>query len=89
MTGTGDPTPPIGLPGAAMEIFRDADLVMRHEPMVRGAGFEAGELAGHLHPCAKLRQRGRNLCRRCLCMMPRAILPAGALTGSLNVRDAF
>ena len=90
VTGNHDPTPPIGLPGAAMEIFRDANLVMRHEPIVRGAGFEAGELAGHLHPCAKLRQRGRNLRRRCFVHdAARAILPAfGALTGSLNVRDA-
>ena len=89
VTGNHDPTPPIGLPGAAMEIFRDADLVMRHEPMARGAGFEAGELAGHLHPCAKLRQRGRNLRRRCFVHdAQRVILPAfGTLTGSLNVRD--
>jgi DNA ligase-associated metallophosphoesterase len=89
VTGNHDPTPPIGLPGAAMEIFRDADLVMRHEPMARGASFEAGELAGHLHPCAKLRQRGRNLRRRCFVHdAQRVILPAfGALTGSLNVRD--
>ena len=89
VTGNHDPTPPIGLPGAAMEIFRDADLVMRHEPMARGAGFEGGELAGHLHPCAKLRQRGRNLRRRCFVHdAQRVILPAfGTLTGSLNVRD--
>ena len=53
-------------------------------------GFGAGELAGHLHPCAKLRQRGRNLRRRCFVHdAARAILPAfGAMTGSLNVRDA-
>ena len=89
VTGNHDPTPPIGLPGTAMEIFRDADLVMRHEPLAREAGFEAGELAGHLHPCGKLRQRGRNLRRRCFVHdAQRVILPAfGALTGSLNVRD--
>ncbi|NBR50512.1 MAG: ligase-associated DNA damage response endonuclease PdeM [Alphaproteobacteria bacterium] len=89
VTGNHDPTPPIGLPGAAIEIFRDADLVMRHEPLARGADFEAGELAGHLHPCAKLRQRGRNLRRRCFVHdAQRVILPAfGTLTGSLNVRD--
>ncbi len=90
VTGNHDSTPPIGLPGTAMEIFRDVNLVMRHEPMARGDSFEAGELAGHLHPCAKLRQRGRNLRRRCFVHdAQRAILPAfGALTGSLNVRDA-
>lgn len=93
VTGNHDPTPPAGLPGKAVEAFHlkgDGALVMRHEPLTRSNGFEAGELAGHLHPCAKLRQRGRNLRRRCFVHDgARAILPAfGALTGSLNVRDA-
>lgn len=89
VTGNHDPRPPLGLPGKGMEVFRNENLVMRHEPIVRGGDFEAGELAGHLHPCAKLRQRGRNLRRRCFVHDDaRAILPAfGALTGSLNVRD--
>lgn len=89
VTGNHDPTPPVGLPGTAKEIFRDENLVMRHEPMARDGAFEAGELAGHLHPCAKVRQRGRSLRRRCFVHDDgRAILPAfGSLTGSLNVRD--
>lgn len=94
VTGNHDPTPPKGLPGEAAEAFHmthDGALVMRHEPLARhDAGFEAGELAGHLHPCGKIRQRGRSLRRRCfIADETRAILPAfGALTGSLNVRDA-
>ena len=94
VTGNHDPTPPKGLPGAAAELFHmhhDGALVMRHEPLPRhDAAFQAGELAGHLHPCGKLRQRGRSLRRRCfIADDSRAILPAfGALTGSLNVRDA-
>lgn len=93
VTGNHDPTPPAGLSGMAAEAFYlkgDGALVMRHEPLMRRNGFEAGELAGHLHPCAKLRQRGRSLRRRCFVHDgARAILPAfGALTGSLNVRDA-
>ena len=94
VTGNHDPTPPKGLPGAAAELFHmhhDGALVMRHEPVPRhDAAFQAGELAGHLHPCGKLRQRGRSLRRRCfIADDSRAILPAfGALTGSLNVRDA-
>ncbi|MDG1007760.1 MAG: ligase-associated DNA damage response endonuclease PdeM [Alphaproteobacteria bacterium] len=93
VTGNHDPTPPRGLAGTAMPVFRasgDGALVMRHEPLLRDADFEAGELAGHLHPCAKLRQRGRSLRRRCFVQDgARAILPAfGALTGSLNIRDA-
>ena len=94
VTGNHDPTPPKGLPGEAAEVFymhADGALVMRHEPLPRhNAAFEAGELAGHFHPCGKLRQRGRSLRRRCfIADATRAILPAfGALTGSLNVRDA-
>ena len=96
VTGNHDPSAPVGLPGKAVGVFRpqgDTGLVMRHEPIARGPGaqgFEAGELAGHLHPCAKVRQRGRSLRRRCFVHDgTRAILPAfGALTGSLNVRDA-
>ncbi len=92
VTGNHDPSPPHSLPGEAYEIYRaahDGALVMRHEPLLLSDGFEAGELAGHLHPCAKLRQRGRNLRRRCFIHNDsRAILPAfGALTGSLNIRD--
>ena len=93
VTGNHDPSPPTGLPGTAHDVYRasfDGELVMRHEPLALADGFEAGELAGHLHPCAKLRQRGRSLRRRCFIHdAQRAILPAfGALTGSLNVRDA-
>lgn len=93
VTGNHDPQPPKNLPGTACPVYRaqfDGALVMRHEPVALDDDFEAGELAGHLHPCAKLRQRGRNLRRRCFIHdARRAILPAfGALTGSLNVRDA-
>lgn len=93
VTGNHDPRPPKSLPGEAHEVYRlshDGALVMRHEPLALSDGFEAGELAGHLHPCAKLRQRGRNLRRRCFIHDERrVILPAfGALTGSLNIRDA-
>lgn len=94
VTGNHDPTPPSGLAGTAVRSLRlshDGSLVLRHEPTPRAAvDFEAGELAGHLHPCGKIRQRGRNLRRRCfIADASRAVLPAfGALTGSLNVRDA-
>lgn len=92
--GNHDPTPPSGLEGLAepeVELRADGALVLRHEPLARtDAGFRPGELAGHLHPCGKLRQRGRNLRRRCFVgNRERLVLPAfGALTGSLNVRDA-
>ena len=87
-----DPTPPSGLPvrHAGMTLSADGELTFRHEPLARGhADFRAGELAGHLHPCARIRWRGRNLRRRCFVGDgTRLVLPAfRALTGSLNVRD--
>ncbi|MGB0343276.1 MAG: ligase-associated DNA damage response endonuclease PdeM [Parvibaculales bacterium] len=92
--GNHDPTPPAGLAGQAlaeMTLSADGELTFRHEPLARAAdGFRAGELAGHLHPCARIRWRGRNLRRRCFVGDgTRLVLPAfGALTGSLNVCDA-
>lgn len=96
VTGNHDPTPPKNIAGTAYESLRldfDGALTLRHEPISRHhAEFEPGELAGHLHPCGKIRQRGRNLRRRCFAYdTQRMILPAfGALTGSLNLRhEAF
>lgn len=94
VTGNHDPTPPKALPGSAHEELSlefDAVLQFRHEPAPVSQGERRrGELAGHLHPCGKIRQRGRSLRRRCFVHDDmRMILPAfGALTGSLNVRDA-
>lgn len=60
---------------------------LRHEPSPAGA---LPEIAGHLHPAAKVRMRGRALRRRCFALSPtRCIMPAlGAYAGGLNVRDA-
>src|SRR5258707_6592053 len=57
----------------------------RHEPT--GA---AGEIAGHLHPKARVSARGRSMERRCFaCDGERAVMPAfGAYTGGLNIRNA-
>ncbi len=48
-----------------------------------------GEIAGHLHPCARIVQRGRSVRRRCFATDgERVVMPAfGAYTGSLNVLD--
>lgn len=61
------------------------NLLLRHEPNI-GARFE---IAGHLHPAAKIKGRGRALRRRCFVASEnRIILPAfGAYTGGLNVCD--
>lgn len=94
VTGNHDPSAPKGLSGSAhavLSLHHDGCLCLRHEPLaVTDQAYSPGELAGHLHPCGKIRQRGRNLRRRCFVHdTQRMVLPAfGALTGSLNVRDA-
>lgn len=65
-----------------------SDVTFRHEPR-RDAQFE---IAGHLHPAAKVKARGRAVRRRCfIANSNRIILPAfGAYAGGLNVcNEAF
>ena len=87
IAGNHDPAPPDGLGGEwASEVAIDG-LTFRHEP-VAGAG--AGEIAGHLHPAARVRVKGRTIRRRCFTTDGnRLIVPAfGAFTGGLNVLDS-
>jgi metallophosphoesterase superfamily enzyme len=48
-----------------------------------------GEIAGHLHPVARVAQRGRAVSRRCFAGDGRRlVMPAfGAYTGGVNVRN--
>jgi uncharacterized protein len=73
-----------GLAGERAEEVRAGALALRHEPT---GGF--GEVAGHLHPCAKVAGRGGAVRRRAfLADAERLILPAfGAYAGGLNVLD--
>lgn len=85
--GNHDPHPPAHLGGRAARVLRIGSLVFRHEPE-----GEAGEVAGHLHPVAKVAGRGRTVRRKCFASDgARLVMPAmGALTGGLNVlHDAF
>jgi len=61
-------------------------LRFRHEPAAEAAH---GELAGHLHPSARVAGQGRSVRRRCFAGDGhRLILPAfGAYAGGLNVLD--
>lgn len=72
------------LGGVARERLHLGPLILRHEPT--GA---TGEIAGHLHPCAKVTGRGMSVRRRCFAYDgERMILPAfGAFTGGLNILD--
>ncbi|MCA8899726.1 MAG: ligase-associated DNA damage response endonuclease PdeM [Hyphomonas sp.] len=83
--GNHDPDPPAHLGGRAAKVLRRGALVFRHEPE-----GEAGEVAGHLHPVAKVKGRGRTVRRKCFASDgARLVMPAmGAFTGGLNVLDA-
>ena len=74
------------LPGEVADAVRLGPLILRHEPR---ADRQPGELAGHLHPCAKLVRAGRSVRRRAFFSDgERLILPAfGAYAGGLNVHD--
>jgi DNA ligase-associated metallophosphoesterase len=84
--GNHDADGPRALPGeVADEVVIDG-LILRHEPL---PGPRPGEVAGHLHPCARVVARGRSVRRRCFVSDgERVVLPAfGAYAGGLNVRD--
>jgi hypothetical protein len=85
IAGNHDPLPD-GFGGTIAEEVRLGPLTFRHEPAPAPA---TGEIAGHLHPCAVVRVRGRRLRRRCFAADgTRIVLPAfGAYTGGLNVCD--
>jgi DNA ligase-associated metallophosphoesterase len=87
VAGNHDVERPRGLPGRAAEELRLDGLRLRHEP---AAGRQPGEVAGHLHPCARVVGRGRAVRRRCFVTDgERLVLPAfGAYAGGLSVRDA-
>ena len=86
IAGNHDPDAPAGLPGDTVGELAVGRLLFRHEPSALDA---EGEVAGHLHPCARIVQRGRSVRRRCFAGDGmRMIMPAfGAYTGSLNVLD--
>src|SRR5262245_16077906 len=75
---------PLG--GVVCGVLRIGALVLTHEPT---EGAAPGEIAGHLHPCAKVAGRGRSVRRRCFATDGlRLVMPAfGAFTGGLNIRD--
>jgi DNA ligase-associated metallophosphoesterase len=87
IAGNHDPHPPAWLNGDVVQDLRLGGLLLRHEPL---AAPQAGEVAGHLHPCASVAKWGRSVRRRCFVSDGRRlILPSfGAYTGGLDVGDA-
>jgi len=85
ITGNHDPEPADGIGGCFEHELQIGPLTFRHLP-----GGELGEIAGHLHPAARISHRGRSVRRRCFAVdSSRIVMPAfGAYTGGLNVREA-
>jgi uncharacterized protein len=86
IAGNHDPDLPEGIGGRLADVLALGPLTFRHRP---SASVCDGEIAGHLHPVARVAQRGRAVGRRCFAGdARRLVMPAfGAYAGGLNVRD--
>ena len=84
IAGNHDPDPAEGIGGSFGGALAIGALVFRHEPT--GA---KGEIAGHLHPVARVTGGGRTVSRRCFASDgAMLVMPAfGAFAGGLNVRN--
>lgn len=85
--GNHDADGPRALPGDVADELSIASLTLRHEPV---EGPQIGEVAGHLHPCARVVASRGSIRRRCFVTDgSRMVVPAfGAYAGGLNIRDA-
>ncbi len=86
ITGNHDPEISAGLGGGVAQSLNLGKVVLRHEP---STGETSGEIAGHLHPTARVVLSGAGMRRPCFIgNANRLVLPAfGAFTGGLNVLD--
>ena len=86
IAGNHDPEPASSIGGSFATEITIGTLTFRHEPSREA---RQGEIAGHLHPVARVVQRGRAVSRRCFATDgQRLVMPAfGAYAGGLNVRD--
>ncbi len=85
ISGNHDPALPREIGGVVAEEIAIGSIVFRHEPT-----GSCGEIAGHLHPKARVSTRGRSVERRCFASDgERVVMPAfGSYTGGLSIRDA-
>jgi uncharacterized protein len=86
VAGNHDGDLPEDIGGRFADTLAFGALTFRHEP---SDNPRDGEIAGHLHPVARVAQRGRAVSRRCFASDGRrVVMPAfGAYAGGLNVRD--
>jgi DNA ligase-associated metallophosphoesterase len=84
--GNHDPHLPASIGGTVCATLSIRGLVLRHEP---SPAPTAREIAGHLHPVARIARRGTVIRRRCFATDGnRLVMPAfGAYAGGLNVLD--
>jgi uncharacterized protein len=85
IAGNHDPDPAHHLGGVFATSLSLWPLSFRHEPTPQAS---PGEIAGHLHPVARVIGRSRALTRRCFVSDgARLVMPAfGAYAGGLNIR---
>jgi DNA ligase-associated metallophosphoesterase len=86
IAGNHDDDLPPDIGGELAEEMILGRIELRHEPT---DGAACGEIAGHLHPAARVAGRGGSVRRRCFAGDgDRLVLPAfGAYAGGLNVLD--
>jgi DNA ligase-associated metallophosphoesterase len=84
--GNHDPHLPTSIGGTVCATLTIRGVTLRHEP---SAAQPAREIAGHLHPVARIARRGSAIRRRCFATDGhRLVMPAfGAYAGGLNVLD--
>jgi DNA ligase-associated metallophosphoesterase len=84
--GNHDSALPADIGGEVVAELQSGGLTLRHEPV---PGEAPGEVAGHLHPAARVRGRlGSIRCRAFATDGTRMVLPAfGVLAGGLNILD--
>ena len=86
IAGNHDPVPVENIGGRFADVLALGALTFRHQPLPQPS---EGEIAGHLHPTARIARRGHAVSRRCFASDGRRlVMPAfGAYAGGLNVRD--
>ena len=84
--GNHDPYLPASIGGTVCATLGISGVTLRHEPSEVAS---APEIAGHLHPVARIARRGAVIRRRCFATDGnRLVMPAfGAYAGGLNVLD--
>ncbi|MFN3889380.1 MAG: ligase-associated DNA damage response endonuclease PdeM [Beijerinckiaceae bacterium] len=85
IAGNHDPELPAFAGGERCASLSLGPVTLRHEP----APGASGEIAGHLHPVARVVSKSGGLRRRCFASDgDRCVMPAfGAYAGGLNIRD--